>query len=109
MNQQLSQVGLSLSSDEAIRLFSAKWNLFILKKIFAKGQIRYNELLKSIKGINPKMLSKRLKELEDYGLIKKEVTLDVPIKVDYSLSESGEDLAELFIAIDSWSQKWIRK
>jgi DNA-binding HxlR family transcriptional regulator len=109
MKQELRAIGISDSAEKAIKLFGMKWTLLILRKIFAReGNVRYNELLKSIKGINPKILSKRLKQLEDFGIIKREVFLEVPVKVEYSFTESGEDLTELFAAIDGWSSRWVR-
>lgn len=108
--QILRPVGISLSSEKAIKLFGSKWTLLILKIIYSKnGRLRYNELLKSVKGINAKILTQRLKKLEEFGLIKKEVFLEVPVHAEYYFTEQGEDLGDIFNSIDIWSSKWIRK
>lgn len=60
--------------------------------------LRYGELKRTVEGISPKMLTQALKELEDDGLVTRKVYLEVPPRVEYTLTPSG---AELIPAIDS--------
>src|SRR3989344_8618007 len=86
-----------------------RWTLVILLELYkGKSEIkRYSELKKSLPGITPKILSLRLKELEKESLIKKAIdNSHIPIKCEYSLTESGKDFIKIIKEIKSWSLKW---
>ncbi|MFT4311330.1 MAG: winged helix-turn-helix transcriptional regulator [Candidatus Woesearchaeota archaeon] len=85
---------------------SRKWTLNILKHLSDNGTKRFNELLLEIKGINPRILSSRLKDLEELGLIFKTKFNETPPRVDYSISNSGVDLVSNFKNLDKWMSKW---
>jgi DNA-binding HxlR family transcriptional regulator len=55
----------------------------------SEGTMRYGELKKALGGITPKMLTNQLRELEEEGLISREVYREVPPKVEYSITEYG--------------------
>ena len=65
-----------------------KWVLFILITLFLSQQINFNQLRKIIPTTS-KVLSQKLKQLEELGLVVKEVLVDKPLRVQYSLSEAG--------------------
>ena len=83
-----------------VDLIAKKWSLLIILSIY-RGDLkpkRYSQIKKQVKGITPKVLSYRLKELEREGLIEKRVDAgSVPIKTFYSLTESGKDLIKIII------------
>jgi DNA-binding HxlR family transcriptional regulator len=77
---------------------------------FKKKPIRFNEFMKSIKPISSKTLSSKLKELADFGVIKKEVLTDqTPVLVLYSLTEKGQQLTPILDTIAQWNLKWRTK
>ncbi|MFH1752228.1 MAG: helix-turn-helix domain-containing protein [archaeon] len=86
-----------------------RWTLLILLELF-KGQTkskRFSELKKSLPNITPKILSARLKELEKQKMVSKKVdSSTVPIKSEYSLTESGDDFIKVIKGIKKWSIKW---
>lgn len=86
-----------------------KWSLLILLELY-KGETkekRFNELKRGLDGITPKILSLRLSELEEEGLIRKKIdNTTVPIKCEYSLTESGEDFIHIIQEIKAWGLKW---
>lgn len=86
-------------------VLSKKWNLHILKHLQDNGSKRFNELLEEIKGINPRILSSRLKELEDLKIISKERFKEIPPRCEYSLTSSGVDLVDCFSKLDVWLDK----
>jgi len=79
-------------------LIGKKWTLCILHEL-CKGNLtdkRFNELKKQLGSVTPKVLSLRLKEMEQEKLITKTVdSSSFPIKSEYSLTESGKELVEV--------------
>ena len=71
------------------------------------GSRRYGELNRAIIGITPKMLTQTLKELEADELVSRRVYLEVPPRVDYTLTETGEELIPLIKQLRSWGEKQI--
>ncbi|RZJ33267.1 MAG: transcriptional regulator [Flavobacterium sp.] len=71
------------------------------------GVLRYGELKRLVEGITPKMLTQTLKELELDGLVHRKVYLEVPPKVEYSLSESGFELVPFVDQMRIWGERQI--
>ena len=90
-------------------ILGKRWSLLILLELF-KGenkQKRFNEIKKGLGDITPKILSLRLSELEEEGLIEKNINNSkIPIKCEYSLTESGEDFIRIIQEIKEWGLKW---
>lgn len=80
-----------------------KWKLPILCSLLANGDSRYNELLKNIRGISNTMLSKTLKEMEEDGLLTRAEYLEVPIRVEYGLTEKARRLQPILTELIQWS------
>ena len=87
----------------ALNSIGGKWKLPILCSLTANGESRYNELLKSIQGISNTMLSKTLREMESDGLIVRSEYLEVPIRVEYGLTEKARQLQPILTALIQWS------
>ena len=66
--------------------------------------MRFGELKKQIPDITEKMLSLQLKKLEEDGLVKREVFAEVPLRVEYSLTEFGKSLKPVVEAIAKWGR-----
>ena len=75
----------------------------ILCSLSANGNSRYNELLKSIQGISNTMLSKTLKEMENDNLVIRREYLEVPIRVEYGLTEKSRKLQPILAQLIQWS------
>ena len=75
--------------------------LWVLKE----GCLRYGELNRAVVGISPKMLTQTLKELEADELISRKVYLEVPPKVEYSLTVTGKELIPFISQMRSWGEK----
>ena len=87
----------------ALSSIGGKWKLPILCSLAANGDSRYNELLKNIRGISNTMLSKTLKEMEDDGLVIRSEYLEVPIRVEYGLTEKAHRLQPILTDLIQWS------
>jgi DNA-binding HxlR family transcriptional regulator len=73
--------------------------------ILRDGVLRYGELKRAVVGITPKMLTQTLKELEADKLIIRIVYLEVPPRVEYSLTETGKELIPFINQMRSWGEK----
>ncbi len=87
-----------------INLLSKKWNLLILKKLNDEKKVRFKDFINA--GINPRILSARLKELESAKIISKKRFNTLPPKTEYKLTPAGEELVLCFKKLDSWIDKW---
>lgn len=94
-------------AEKTITLIGNKWSLLIIRElIIADGPLRYNELAKNLKKISSRTLSKKLKNMVNYGIIKKTIYDESPIKVEYSLTEKGKELYKVTQPMADWSLKW---
>lgn len=86
-----------------------KWTLLILLELYkgAEGKKRYSEIKNSLPDITPKVLSLRLKELEQQGLLIKHIdTTSFPVKSEYELTKSGLDFIGIIKDIKGWALRW---
>jgi DNA-binding HxlR family transcriptional regulator len=77
--------------------------LWVLKD----GLLRFGELKKAVVGITPKMLTQTLKELEADELISRKVYLEVPLRVEYTLTATGQELIPFINQMRAWGEKQI--
>jgi DNA-binding HxlR family transcriptional regulator len=88
-------------------LLGKKWTLPILLELYKKNCLRYNQLKSCMNNITPKILSLRLKELEKEKLVSKKIdSTIVPIRCEYSLTESSKDFINIIQDIKKWGLKW---
>jgi DNA-binding HxlR family transcriptional regulator len=95
----------SPSFHAASELIGRRWNGAILYSLF-HGLNRFSDLENAIPGMSARMLSERLKELEAAGILKRTVIPETPVRVEYSLTEKGEALRPIFIAVNHWANQW---
>jgi len=88
----------------ALNLIGGKWRLPIIWALSRNGTMRYNELKKNINGITNMMLTQSLKELETDGIINRKQYMEIPPRVEYSLTENGESLIPALKALASWGK-----
>lgn len=87
-------------------LLNQRWNLRIVRSLLA-GKKRFNEISRE-NGINPRTLRDRLRDLEDEGIIHREVISTMPPNVEYSLTAKGMELNDIFEALATWGVKWMK-
>lgn len=83
-----------------------KWTIFVLNSVGNNKTVRYNELYKQLHGISPSTLSKILKDLNEMGILKKEIFPEVPPRVEYSLTNTGKDLRSSILPLLKWAAKY---
>src|SRR3990170_5829462 len=86
---------------QALDIVGDRWTLLIVRDLFL-GQRRFSELLASLPGIPPRLLSGRLKRLEQRGLIERAVYSQYPLRAEYRLTDEGLTLAPVLGAILTW-------
>jgi DNA-binding HxlR family transcriptional regulator len=102
-------MGKNCTVYRTIDIISKRWSLLILLSIYKSknNTKRYNEIKKDLSSITSKILSSRLKDLERENIIKREIDdSEIPLKVYYSLNDSGKDLIKIIQDIKKWSLKW---
>ncbi|WP_372660838.1 winged helix-turn-helix transcriptional regulator [Cohnella sp.] len=92
--------------EKAMELLSKRWIALIVFQLLS-GKRRFSEIDNSLPNLSGKVLSERLKELEIEGLIKRDVYPDIPVRIEYSLTEKGLALSPLFTDIAKWATEWI--
>ena len=72
-----------------------------------QGPRRFCELTSLVEGLSDRVLSDRLRELETEGVVQRVVYPQIPVRVEYQLTEKGRDLKPVVDAIHIWAEKWI--
>ena len=88
----------------AAEVICGRWTALVLREMLC-GTTRFNELRRGVPRMSPSLLSKRLKELEAAGVVR---TVPGPGGVaEYRLTEAGEDLRPVVMAMGFWGQRWV--
>ncbi len=86
-----------------VKMLGGRWKLNILYHL-DQNVYRYSDLQRCLPGITPKMLTQQLRELEDDGIVHREVYRQVPPKVEYSITPRGKTLGPILRAMIEWSR-----
>lgn len=86
----------------ALDAISGRWKALILIYIY-EGVNRFSLLKSVLPGISDQTLGKQLKEMERDGLLYKEIIAEVPVRVDYHLSEKGKALQPILVTLSDWN------
>ena len=91
---------------QASELIGRRWTGAIIFVLLQKT-CRFATLRDAIPDITDRMLSERLQELEEEGLVERTVVPDTPVRVEYSLTKKGKGLAAAIGSIADWAEKYI--
>ena len=93
--------------EKALGMVGKKYDLLILETVFKRNKrAGFNQMLKEVPGINPRILSLRLKNLEANKLLTKNLVLGTPVKTEYALTQKSEELIEIIEKLKTWVQKY---
>lgn len=87
-------------------LFGRKWTPEILGLVWEGEPVRFNELKREVGGISPRVLSDRLSELEEAGLVDRTDHGTEPPKVTYELTDAGRALGGVLEDLVDWADEW---
>lgn len=100
-----SEMQFECPIDLALHVLGSKWAIPILRDLCQRRR-RTSELMRSLVGISPRTLSERLRELEEWGLITRNVYAEIPPRVEYGLTETGADVHMLMVALEELGNRW---
>jgi DNA-binding HxlR family transcriptional regulator len=89
----------------AIELIGKRWTGAIVCAL-TERPLRFGELGKAVPGLSDRLLSQRLRELEEAGVVGREVEAGTPVRVTYSLTEKGEELEPAILELRGWARRW---
>lgn len=90
--------------ERTVNVIGGKWTLLILRDLFS-GTKRFGELRASLTGISPKTLTERLRALEQDGIVVRKIYPEVPPRVEYSLTTSGQTLKPVIEGMREWGER----
>ena len=89
----------------AVELIGRRWTGSIVRTLLT-GSSRFGEILANVPGLSDRLLSERLRELESAGVVERRVYPEVPVRIEYALTEKGRELDAIVTAISSWADRW---
>lgn len=90
----------------ALDVVGEKWSLLVLRDLFRKGPLRFQELEQGLGGVAPNTLSARLKSLEAGGVIATRLYEEHPPRYEYYLTDKGKTLGPVLKALYSWGERY---
>ena len=91
--------------ETTLLMISDKWKVLILRDLL-NGTMRFSELRRSIGNVSQKVLTANLRQMERDGLVYREVYPEVPPRVEYSLTETGQTLQPVIEAMKNWGTQY---
>lgn len=90
---------------KTLQLLNGKWTSRIIFELQKSETIRFGQLKRNLKDITNTMLSSTLKSLEDAGLVKRQQFDEMPVRVEYSLTEAGREMLPIYYEMAKWGSK----
>ena len=90
--------------ETCVSLIGSKWRLLIMRDLLLNGSMRFKTLQRSIGNVSQKVLATNLRGMEDAGLVVRRVYVEVPPRVEYSLTELGQSLRPIMDAMWDWGR-----
>jgi DNA-binding HxlR family transcriptional regulator len=89
----------------AIELLGGRWTGAVVRALLG-GMTRFNDITAAIPGLSDRMLAERLRELEAEGLLTRDVIPEMPVRVEYHLTQKGAALSSVIDALVVWLTEW---
>jgi DNA-binding HxlR family transcriptional regulator len=90
----------------ALDLLAKRWTGQIIQSLL-QGPLRFSGLSARLEVVGDKMLSERLKELEEHGVVERRVIARPVVRVEYALTRKGRGLGRVFGAMSRWADRWL--
>ncbi|MFH5798856.1 helix-turn-helix domain-containing protein [Haladaptatus sp. DYF46] len=88
-------------------LVGKKWHPVIVHRLLVSGPLGFNALKEEVDGISSKVLSDSLDDLGEKQLVNREIVSDKPVRVEYSLTSTGESLEPVILSMRDWGIEYI--
>ena len=92
---------------EAVELIGRRWTGAIVEVLLQGGAMRFSEIANAVPELSDRLLSERLKHLEQRGVVTREVHPGPPIKVTYALTDMGRSLEPALAELKAWAKRWL--
>jgi len=92
--------------DALLRLLMGPWTTYMLWVLRSQGPTRFGALKRHVVGVSAKMLTERLRLLENAGVVSREYAATIPPQVTYALTARGAELSGVFVALDEIARRW---
>ena len=106
MTQTATTSNICPKYEHAVQLLGKRWTALLLYALL-EGPQRFCELTSTVEGLSDRVLSDRLRDLEVEGVVERIVYPQIPVRVEYQLTEKGRALEPVVLAIHEWAEKWI--
>jgi DNA-binding HxlR family transcriptional regulator len=93
--------------ETAVKMLGCKWRVLIVRELL-NGTMRFGEIKKSVKGITQKVLTSKLREMEELGLLERKEYMQTPPKVEYTLTDIGYSLKPVLDVMRDWGKDYKR-
>jgi DNA-binding HxlR family transcriptional regulator len=94
--------------ETTFRIIGKRWTVLIIREML-RGTTHFNRFLENIGGITPKVLTERLRELQRFGIVKRRILSDSPVRVEYGLTELGKEFEPVLLSAASFSMRYMPK
>lgn len=91
--------------EKGMQMLGKRWTGLIINQLLS-GPQRFSRI-KAELPISGKLLTERLKEMEEEGLVTRKVYAEVPVRVEYELTEKGKALEPVMKEISKWAEEWV--
>lgn len=93
--------------EKTFDILGKKWNGLIIDVLLEDGAQRFVEIANKIPDVSDRVLVERLKELEEKGIVSRDVYGEEAKRIEYSLTHKGQDLKAVMKEIQTWGDKWL--
>lgn len=93
--------------ETTLKMLGCKWKVLIIRELLT-GTKRFGELKRAVIGITQKVLTSKLREMEELGLLEREVYPQIPPKVEYTLTDIGYSLRPVLESLKCWGKDYKR-
>ncbi|MDP4104161.1 MAG: helix-turn-helix domain-containing protein [Bacillota bacterium] len=92
--------------ETAFELLGKRWTGLIIRSL-QDGAKRYKDISQIIPGMSDRMITERFKELEEAGIVKRNVYPEKPVRIEYELTEKGKALCPVMDEVQNWANIWV--
>lgn len=103
---KMNDYSLCPKYEKAFEILGKRWNGLIIR-VMMEGPKRFSDISSLIPNMSDRMLGERFKELETEGIVKRSVYPDIPVRIEYELTEKGKALNAALNEIQNWASQWI--
>ncbi|WP_066253152.1 winged helix-turn-helix transcriptional regulator [Neobacillus drentensis] len=92
--------------EECYHILGKKWVGLVIHTLMEEPK-RFSEIHAFIPNLSKRVLNERMKELEENGIVLRNVIADRPVRTEYSLTKKGTELGRSLKALENWADKWL--